>query len=78
MSAQTAVTLREVQEIYQGLVPWAVKGNHGPLLIKQDVLARQQGRPFSNDCVLGLKDNVHTRLDNRTLRIGFVVQSKIL
>ena len=27
-------TLREVQDIYQGLVPWAVKGSKGPPLIK--------------------------------------------
>ena len=75
------VSLREVQGICQGLVPWVVKGSVTPhFLLKQDVLCMrsQQAekllvRARPNNCAMGHKDIVHNWFDDRTLRIGFEV-----
>ena len=64
MSELTAVTLREVQGIYQGLVPWAVKDSPPPVSQENRMCAHAQwgpGRP--NNCVLGCKDVVRDRFD---------------
>ena len=70
MSEQTTVTLREVQGIYQGLVPWAVKGNRSPPLIKsRKFLHALQGRPAPNNCAMGHKDIVRDRFDVRNFKV---------
>ena len=79
MSGQTAVWLREVQGIYQGLAPWAVKDSPSPISQENRMFEHAvQGPGRPNNCAMVHKDVVHNWLDNRTLRIGFVVQPKIL
>ena len=78
MSGHTDVALREVQGIYQGLAPWAAKGVVTPRFIEAGCGGMPTGRAHSNNCAMVHKDVVHNWLDNCTLRIGFVVQSKVL